>query len=456
MKLLAWGVDPFEDRLRILGAVKLANNGIEIEFNAQALAWFNDGGLRPFVLVGPSDLKRWPALPADLVSHPPQAKLWANLRDKLAAKRDLLWTGWPMHQLPDGQLAVTRDTSVASWALLRPMIAPTKLRAYEPCVDGFLTAFEEPAPPVAKYNAEEQRAIARALRDPGTGYTNPRLTPDEPAPLPPRAQAFKDVLEEILGQPVTVLDLREPASGAYTQEMTEAFTAAQFAPHSEGASDVVEPGLVEGSDGGREEGEAAPREGGAEREAREGGSSTGVVDLDVGRRKRRRSAPRASADSGGVVRGGLDPGSVPAGDDGCVRVDAPVAREEPGGAIGAVAQDPGDVTRPPCAICGSAMEDDGEQCTLRRHSQGTSRVPARVVAMHGPSAGSLRVRATTTGGLRFVNPGDVLDAERCPAQPATSVWIVNADGVSYRLNEGEWAPLEAPKPSRRARSLDDE
>ena len=95
------------------------------------------------------------------------------------------------------------------------------------------------------------------------------------------------------------------------------------------------------------------------------------------------------------------------------------------------------------------------QCR-RGHYQGTTRVPARTVLACGPSPGTLRVRALTTAGLRFVKPGMEFIAERCPEYPKTDVWITcpegDSRGISYRLNRGEWEPLPT---QRRARSLDE-
>jgi hypothetical protein len=119
-----------------------------------------------------------------------------------------------------------------------------------------------------------------------------------------------------------------------------------------------------------------------------------------------------------------------------------------------------------CAICGRAVEaartpGEGRQCA-RQHYLGSSRVPARIVKSYGPSpAPPLRVRALGTCGLRFVTAGDIFLGERCPTSPETSVWIVAPDGsisegVSYRLNAGEWESEEPPPtPRRAARGLDD-
>lgn len=159
------------------------HNNVWVEFDLAQLARVEKGEFRPFVLVGPSKLAAWPTLPADLVQHEPKTKLWSEFRGELPVKRPQTWVGWPLFGDPlvVAEFSQGEPEPIATMLLLRPLVPIETLTKHELVHDGFLLGFREGPNPNA-------------------------------ASLPP----FRS-------EPAM------PASGAYTQEMTEAFSEAQAA-----------------------------------------------------------------------------------------------------------------------------------------------------------------------------------------------------------------------------------
>lgn len=386
---VAWAVSRATNALCIVGEVKVDRNAVVVDFNAAALEGFGTGELRQFVVLGPSAMREWPALPPGMIEFRPTTKLWANLRSKLAEHRPLTWVGWPMrvgaHGLEVADIGRGDPLPDVVLAVLRPMVRPDKLVAHEPRMDGFLTAYREGAAPVVVRD-EPPRPRGEEYDDGGTVEQGPGDRGEAGAEAPRERDAQREARVD------------GPVPGGHGERVGH------------------------GRGGGR-----GTRARGAEPDQRGDAAQLSLLDR---RPEEAREDPRVDGDE--------------RGDD--------LARADRAGDVRGY---------PRCAIC----HDDqpvlpqhwsGAPACRRGHHLGTTRVPAWTVQACGPSPETLRVRALTTAGLRFVRPGMVFVAERCPEYPRTDVWITcpegDSRGISYRLNRGEWEPLPV---QRRARSLDE-
>lgn len=399
MKLILHGLSRL-GALTIMGSANLdAHNALEIEFREGMLEAFVAGAFFPFLLVAPSSLTAWPAMPADLLSHRPVTQLWARGRGKETARRDLVWQGWPL--LATWVIAVQdygEPLPDAVVSFIRPLVPLPKLLDYERAASGFLCGFKE----------------------------GPKREPEPPPAVPPSSPSLE--VPAVRGLPLVDDDYTDAevraahAPGAYTQAMTESFSAAQAEIQAAVAESCgrCPPGCGLGCDGAMHcadhcEPDAAP----------EAPSSPPL------------KVPAAAANTSAGVPG------------------APRRRHKESPQLGlfsaAAAPEPAPAAPSrACQVCGGPVAEGEDGCAPHAHAGGVSRVPAHVVRAHGPSPGRVRVRALGTCGLRFVRYGLEFEGDRCPARP-DGVWIAApkgdvSEGCSFRLIQGEWEDAAIPEP----------
>ncbi len=380
---VAYSVERATGALVIVGRVRLEPL-FEVTFDATALGRLVAGELRPFVLAAGSDLRAWPLLPPEVVSEPPTAQLWANLKNKLADHRPLTWVGWPL--------------ALVDYAFV---LATTG------------------APPETNYEV-----VLIEVGDPRPRVDAVLLRPNVP-------------LEKMLAHELT----HDGFKVGYRSGARDGWIRRE---RDDDDDSELEPGGEATGEGARE----VPCEARAERPLREDGADAGSNDRLLDRPAERRDGARADGDHPGVdVRAGLgaedDAGVVGAGDGAPARddADAAVDGDERGGVRADARDGAGDVrTAEADALIASWLEW----------------VPAHVVEDFPrdeppPPLERVRIRVTGSSGVRGIVDGEERDAVRCPAREG-SVWTLAPNGIGYRLNEGEWAPIVA---RRRARGLDD-